>query len=71
MRIGYFTDNYRPNQSGVVVSIESFASELAELGSQVSVFAPRPQATGLLAQPFAQSSDTPPGVEAIHWLPSR
>jgi 1,2-diacylglycerol 3-alpha-glucosyltransferase len=70
VRIGYFTDSYRPNQNGVVVSIESFATELAELGSEVSVFAPRPQATGLMAQPYAQSSDTPPGVRAIHWVPS-
>jgi len=70
VRIGYFTDSYRPNQNGVVVSIESFATELAELGSEVSVFAPRPQATGLLAQPFAQSSETPPGIRKIHWAPS-
>ncbi len=70
MRIGYFTDSYRPNQNGVVVSMESFATELAGLGSEVSVFAPRPQASGPMAQPHAQSADIPPGIKAIHWVPS-
>jgi 1,2-diacylglycerol 3-alpha-glucosyltransferase len=70
MRIGYFTDSYRPNLNGVVVSMESFAAELLDLGSEVTVFAPRPQAHGLLAQPHAQSAATPPEIHSICWVPS-
>ncbi len=70
MHIGFFTDCYRPNQNGVVVSMESFAAELTRLGSEVSVFAPRPQVTGFLAQTPAQSAHPPGDVATVHWLPS-
>ena len=41
MRIGMFTDSYRPYTSGVVRSIETTASKLTELGHEVYIFAPR------------------------------
>ncbi len=40
MRIGYFTDSYRPYTSGVVRSIETFTKELHDLGHKVYIFAP-------------------------------
>lgn len=41
MKIGFFTDSYRPYVSGVVRSIESFARELRRCGHEVYIFAPR------------------------------
>lgn len=41
MKIGIFTDSYRPYVSGVVRSIETFARELINRGHEVYVFAPR------------------------------
>jgi glycosyltransferase involved in cell wall biosynthesis len=71
MRIGFFTDSYRPNMNGVVVSIETFAAEVARLGSSVVVFAPRTEISGFLTQRILSStSSLPPGIEAIHWVPS-
>lgn len=40
MRIGVFTDSYRPYVSGVVRSIEMFQTELQALGHQMFIFAP-------------------------------
>lgn len=40
MRIGIFTDSYRPYTSGVVSSIVSFREELIRLGHEVYIFAP-------------------------------
>lgn len=40
MRIGLFTDSYRPYVSGVVRSIETFTAELSGLGHEVFIFAP-------------------------------
>lgn len=41
MKIGFFTDSYRPYVSGVVRSIDTFARELMRLGHEVYIFAPR------------------------------
>ncbi|HHX51491.1 MAG TPA: glycosyltransferase family 4 protein, partial [Clostridia bacterium] len=41
MKIGFFTDSYRPYTSGVVRSIETFSSELQSVGHQVYIFAPQ------------------------------
>lgn len=41
MRIGIFTDSYKPYISGVVMSIENSVRELQALGHEVYVFAPR------------------------------
>ncbi|MGB9790989.1 MAG: glycosyltransferase family 4 protein [Thermacetogeniaceae bacterium] len=41
MKIGFFTDSYRPYISGVVRSIESFARELKRRGHEIYIFAPR------------------------------
>lgn len=41
MRIGMFSDSYRPYTSGVVRSIETTAAKLTELGHEVYIFAPR------------------------------
>ncbi|NTW05328.1 MAG: glycosyltransferase family 4 protein [Peptococcaceae bacterium] len=40
MKIGIFTDSYRPYRSGVVESIDLFTRELRTLGHQVDIFAP-------------------------------
>lgn len=40
MKIGMFTDSYRPYTSGVVRSIETTAGKLTELGHEVFIFAP-------------------------------
>ncbi len=41
MRIGIFTESYRPYVSGVVRSVETFARELEKRGHEVFIFAPR------------------------------
>ncbi len=40
MRIGVFTDSYKPYVGGVVRSIEIFTEELKQLGHEVYIFAP-------------------------------
>jgi len=40
VKIGYFTDSYKPYMSGVVKSIISFSTYLRERGHQVFIFAP-------------------------------
>jgi glycosyltransferase involved in cell wall biosynthesis len=40
MKIGMFTDSYRPYTSGVVRSIETTSAKLMELGHEVYIFAP-------------------------------
>ena len=40
MRIGIFTDSYRPYRSGVVQSIDLFTKDLTALGHEVNIFAP-------------------------------
>ncbi len=40
MRIGVFTDSFRPYKSGVVRSIESFSNQLTAMGNDVFVFGP-------------------------------
>ncbi len=41
MKIGVFSDSYRPYVSGVVLSIETFSRELALLGHEIFLFAPQ------------------------------
>lgn len=40
MRIGFFTDSYRPYQSGVVRALETLKKELTRQGHEVFIFAP-------------------------------
>lgn len=40
MKIGIFTDSYKPYTSGVVTSISTFKEELTKLGHDIYVFAP-------------------------------
>lgn len=40
MKIGIFTDSFRPYKSGVVRSIESFSNQLTSMGHDVYVFGP-------------------------------
>ena len=40
MRIGLFTDSYRPAQNGVVVVVDVTRRELERMGHEVYVFAP-------------------------------
>ncbi len=40
LKIGIFTDSYRPYTSGVVRSIETFSDELRAMGHEVFIFAP-------------------------------
>lgn len=46
MKIGFFTDSYRPYISGVVRSIDTFSRELIRRGHEVYIFAPRYPSTG-------------------------
>src|SRR3972149_1669152 len=62
MRIGFFTDTFRPNLNGVVVSIETFAAEIDRLGSTVVLFAPRAQLTELFSFGRRGAPDLPPGL---------
>ncbi|MDH7576464.1 MAG: glycosyltransferase family 4 protein [Bacillota bacterium] len=41
MKIGIFTDSYKPYVSGVVRSIDTFSRELVRRGHEIYVFAPR------------------------------
>ncbi|WP_439328931.1 glycosyltransferase family 4 protein [Desulfofundulus thermosubterraneus] len=40
LKIGVFTDSYRPYTSGVVRSIDTFTAELTKLGHDIYIFAP-------------------------------
>jgi hypothetical protein len=40
MRIGLFTDTYRPSINGIVFVVESLKRELETLGHEVFVFCP-------------------------------
>lgn len=40
MRVGVFTDSYKPYTSGVVTSISTFKEELSKMGHEIHVFAP-------------------------------
>lgn len=40
MRIGLFTDSYRPSINGIVYVVESLKRELEALGHEVYVFCP-------------------------------
>ncbi|MEA4926838.1 MAG: glycosyltransferase family 4 protein [Syntrophomonadaceae bacterium] len=40
MKIGIFTDSYKPYTSGVVSSISTFKEELTKLGHEIHIFAP-------------------------------
>ncbi len=40
MKIGIFTESYKPYLSGVTVSVDTFARSLAALGHRVHIFAP-------------------------------
>ena len=42
MRIGIFSDTYTPQMSGIVVVIDIFRRNMAKLGHEVVVFAPKP-----------------------------
>jgi glycosyltransferase involved in cell wall biosynthesis len=42
MRIGIFSDRYFPQIDGVTTSIESFRTELEQMGHEIYVFAPKP-----------------------------
>lgn len=41
MRIAFLTDSYKPDLSGLVVSVETFARELENLGHAVTIIAPQ------------------------------
>jgi 1,2-diacylglycerol 3-alpha-glucosyltransferase len=41
MRIGVFSDSYKPYTSGVVTSISTFKEELNKMGHELFIFAPR------------------------------
>jgi 1,2-diacylglycerol 3-alpha-glucosyltransferase len=40
MKVGIFTDSYKPYTSGVVTSISTFKEELNKLGHEIYIFAP-------------------------------
>lgn len=60
MKIGMFTDSYRPYISGVVRSIETTAERLTELGHEVYIFAPSYPQYEKEARVFRSASMRPP-----------
>lgn len=71
MRIGFFTDSYRPNLNGVTVSIETFAAALADLGGSVVLFAPGPQVMRLSPTRLTtRTAALPPGITELNLIPS-
>lgn len=60
MRIGIFTDSYKPYTSGVVTSITTFKEELTRLGHEVFIFAPS----------YPNDDDREEGVYRFYSLPS-
>lgn len=60
MRIGIFSDSYKPYQSGVVTSIFTFKEELTRMGHEVFIFAPS----------YPGYSEEEPGVYRFLSLPS-
>lgn len=60
MRIGIFTDSYKPYTSGVVNSIVSFRDELSALGHELHIFAPS----------YPHYDEDEPGVYRLKSLPS-
>lgn len=56
LKVGIFSETYHPTINGVVVSIDTFKTELAKLGHEVFVFAPKipqqgPQVPGVFRLP--------------------
>lgn len=60
MRIGIFTDSYKPYTSGVVTSITTFRDELTRLGHEVHIFAPS----------YPHYQDEEPNVYRFYSVPS-
>lgn len=60
MRIGIFTDSYKPYTSGVVTSICSFREELTKMGHEVYIFAPK----------YPNYNEDEPGVFRYYSLPA-
>ncbi len=60
MRIGIFTDSYKPYTSGVVTSITTFNDELTRLGHEVHIFAPS----------YPHYQDEEPNVYRFYSVPS-
>ncbi|HPT69580.1 MAG TPA: glycosyltransferase family 4 protein [Syntrophomonas sp.] len=60
MRIGIFTDSYKPYTSGVVTSITTFRDELTRLGHEVHIFAPS----------YPHYEDEEPNVYRFYSVPS-
>ncbi|NLV22595.1 MAG: glycosyltransferase family 4 protein [Syntrophomonadaceae bacterium] len=60
MRIGVFTDSYKPYTSGVVTSITTFRDELTRLGHEVHIFAPS----------YPHYQDDEPNVYRFYSVPS-
>ncbi len=64
MKVGIFTDSYKPYTSGVVTSITTFKEELSKLGHEIYIFAPsypnyEDEETGVFRY-FSMSSPTNP-----------
>lgn len=60
MRIGIFTDSYKPYTSGVVTSIVTFKEELMRMGHEIYIFAPN----------YPNFTEKEPGVYRYYSLPS-
>ena len=60
MRIGIFTDSYKPYTSGVVTSITTFRDELTRMGHEVHIFAPS----------YPHYHDVEPNVYRFYSVPS-
>jgi glycosyltransferase involved in cell wall biosynthesis len=74
MRIGLFTNNYRPLANGLAVSVETFARAFRRAGHQVTVVAPRYPGTprredGVLRVPGVRALTHHAYVLPLAWWP--
>jgi len=61
LRVGVFTDSYKPYTSGVVRSIDTFKQELTKLGHEIYIFAP---------DYYSHSQNKEPGVFRFKSIPA-
>ena len=52
MRIAFFTDGFLPKYDGVIIAVLSLASELANQGNEILIFAPKPKKGVKITLPF-------------------
>lgn len=52
MKIAFFTDGFLPKYDGVIIAVLSLAEELAKMGNEILIFAPKPKKGAKIVFPF-------------------